>query len=96
MAGPYSCDFGRSIEGPKVVNVVFAVTDAKGTRNSPMWILEGDGRWDRFADYTHKPATFYEKDGLCWKNVRWRGMTKGHECTPISLRGNLGQAHATY
>ncbi len=69
----YSCDFGRSIEGPKVVNVVFAVTDAKGNPEFSYVDTHGDGRWDRFADYTHKPATFYERDGLCWKERKVAG-----------------------
>ena len=62
----YSCDFGRSINDSKMTKVQFHFTDDRGNEFSYI-DDDADGRWDRFTDFTQKPPTFYERDGLNWK-----------------------------
>ena len=62
----YSCDFGRTIEDSKLIEVQFRLTDAKGGE-LVYEDSDADGRWDRFIDYTQESPISYHRDGLCWK-----------------------------
>ncbi len=62
----YSCDFGRNIDNTKMTNVLFHFTDAKGGELTYV-DSDADGRWDGLSDHTREPPTFYERDGLRWK-----------------------------
>jgi hypothetical protein len=65
----YSCDFSRSIEDPiRITNVQFHVVYAKGGELSYV-DSNGDGRWNKFIDYTEKTPKFYVRDGLSWRKV---------------------------
>lgn len=65
-AQTYSCDFIRNIDNAKMTRVHFGVTDGKGGDLTYM-DSDADGRWDRLFDCTREPPTFYERDGLRWK-----------------------------
>jgi hypothetical protein len=68
----YSCDFARNNKGSRMTNVQFHFVDAKGGGLSYV-DNNADGRWDWFTDETHKPPTFYVRDGLCWKERKVAG-----------------------
>jgi hypothetical protein len=64
----YSCDFGRSVKDPKITEVQFHFTDAKGSEL--VYVdSDGDGRWDRLTDLTQTPPQSYVARGLCWESV---------------------------
>jgi hypothetical protein len=68
----YSCDFGRSVEDGKMTSILFSC-EVKGETTVTYLDLDGDGRWDRFTDYTETPpngySKTYEREGLCWKRL---------------------------
>jgi hypothetical protein len=64
----FGCDFGRSVEDGKMTSILFSC-QVKGETTVAYVDLDGDGRWDRFTDYTEMPSRTYEREGLCWKRL---------------------------
>ena len=62
----YSFIVARTFADSNVTLVSYRVNDVNGSRFS-YGDTDGDGLWDRFADYTQKPAKHYRRDGLSWK-----------------------------
>ena len=69
----YSCDFGRSVEDGKMTSILFSCV-VNGETTVSYVDLDGDGRWDRFTDYTEMPPNGYSKtyvrEGLCWERLK--------------------------
>lgn len=64
----YLCDFARTTDGSRIIEVQFHIIDQKG--GELVYVdSHGDGRWDRFTDYSRSPPKTYVRDGFCWKEI---------------------------